>query len=78
MTIFTERPLSYLNTTDGFLRWQREVGPEEAKRQLTEATRAHMQEHGNLSVLDIVERMDDVIAVMEEHSPDIPDEEDSP
>lgn len=67
--IFDTPPLSYLNDVDDFLRWRQEVGPDTASKLLTEATREYMQEHGTRSVLKVVERMDDVIAIMEEQSP---------
>lgn len=66
----TEHPLSLLHDPKAFLAWQTEVGQERAGRELTEATRRHMTEHGTRSVLDVVQKMDDVIAVLAEHTPD--------
>lgn len=65
MTDF-EHPLSLLNDPAAFLRWHREVGSDASKRQLVAATRRHMEKHGTRAVLDVAEKMDDVIAYMEE------------
>lgn len=39
--LFPDEPLSYMNDPAAFFRWRREIGADEAGRQLTEATRAY-------------------------------------
>lgn len=61
-----DHPLSLLDDPMAYVCWQHEVGAEEAQRQLIAATRAHMQEHGPRSALDIAEKMEDATAVVAE------------
>ena len=50
-----------------FVAWQQAVGEEKAMQMILEATKKHIREYGPLSVLDLIERMDYIIAQIEEH-----------
>lgn len=66
MTTFSDPPLSLLDDPPAFFGWMQSVGSEEGQRQLTEASRRHIQEHGARSALDIDEKLAHVIAWVEE------------
>jgi hypothetical protein len=66
MSTFEEFPLSLLDDPFAYSDWQEEVGTEEAKRQMTDATRQHMRVHGPRSAIDVAEKMAHVTATLEE------------
>jgi hypothetical protein len=57
-----KHPLSLLNNPADYVAWQNEVGQDEAKRQINEAARKHIAEHGPRSALDIGEALDNASA----------------
>lgn len=59
-------PFTLMRDPATFVAWQREVGIAEADRQIEEAIRAAMETYGVRVVLPIAERMDHLIAQMEE------------
>lgn len=61
-----KHPLSLLDRPADYIAWQEEVGPEEAQRQIEQATREHMAEHGPRSALDVVEKLTNMSAQLEE------------